>query len=294
MDLIPYLPLIGGVLGLFGGDDEQVDEQRIEYYDPYAEGEAAEHREALWDEYWSMFEQSQEYAEQGFASIDEAKAYYRRLAERRPEAVDQYVSDVLRGKYADLQQNPYFRGMMEATSGTFTRTMNELYSEQNRLGAGLGGGGAASLGRERQLRQTTPMFTDAMSQLSYQAYQAELNRMQGAAGLGLQSYGLQQNALSTAAAGMGHLGMFGANYPLAVGAGLLGLLPEYRTQVGGQVSTGYAQSGLSQIGSELMGYWGMQQGQAPLPVTTVPAIEQPAGYMDEAMHRNMEPESLFP
>ena len=274
----PYLPLIGMGLSLFGGKDKKEDTSRIEYYDPY-QGDAAKRRQELWDMYQGLMMQAQGISAGDYpGAMGESADYYRQLAANKPEAVDKYIGEVLGGKYLNLANNPYYQGMMAATRGTFTRGMGDIYSQQNVLGAGLGGGGASSLGRERMLRQNTPAFADEMRQLNYQAYMGERGFQQDAAGMGLTSYGMQQNALSTGAAGLGQLGMFGAQLPYTAAAGLAGLLPSWETRVGGQVGQGYVQDPMSQIGSSIMNLYGTLLGSKTLPVTPPPPPFDPSTF----------------
>jgi hypothetical protein len=258
----------GGLLSLFGGEDEKYKTSEIEYYDQY-QGENAAKRQELWNTFKGMFSGAQESYASGGGSIDEAKNFYRQLTENQPDAVNSYVSDVLGGKYANLSNNPYYQGMVQSLGGQFNRSMDDAFASANTAAMGMGGGGSGALARERMLKQNTPAFTDAMSNLGYQAYSSELNRMNSAAQLGLQSYGMGQDALSTAASGIGGMGMFQQGQLTQMGSLLAQLLPSFETRVAGQTGNAYQASDMSQIGGALMELWGaMGQGQKQnLPTT---------------------------
>ena len=237
------------VLSLFGGKGK-AQKPLYELVDAYV-GEGATVRDAITraiEDYMAGV-QTGEYP--GGELMGESADVYRKMLELAPGSED-YLKEVVGGKYLDIASDPYYRNLTRAIAESHQQSIRQQARTAATAAAMTGGGGMYGMGLERALRENLPSLNTALANLAYQSRTYERSAQQEAANLLNNIFGIRTGAYGTAAAGLGELGTRQAGIGEAAMQLGLGLLPYWRSDI--VTGGGYAPSAASQVGGSLMEY----------------------------------------
>ena len=177
-------------------------------------------------------------------------------------SAENYVSDVLGGKYLDAG-NPYLQGMIDSTNSDVANQVNALFSR------------AGQTGSSRQIGELGKQLSNAENTLRYNDYNTERSNMNTAAGLapGLAAGEAVSITPALAAAEAGASIPLGAASQYAGGLG--SLLSPYGTQTTTQ-SQGLGSILGGVLGAGLAG-WASGGGALFPTASTVVRVHVPAG-----------------
>jgi len=241
--------LIAAAISLFGGKGK-AQKPLYELVDAYV-GEGATVRDAITraiEDYMAGV-QTGEYP--GGELMGESADVYRKMLELAPGSED-YLKEVVGGKYLDIASDPYYRNLTRAIAESHQQSIRQQARTAATAAAMTGGGGMYGMGLERALRENLPSLNTALANLAYQSRTYERSAQQEAANLLNNIFGIRTGAYGTAAAGLGELGTRQAGIGEAAMQLGLGLLPYWRSDV--VTGGGYAPSAASQVGGSLMEY----------------------------------------